>query len=474
MKSFTRILFLATAVSGLALSSNSAWSAQNPALTTSVSLAQELSAVGSISPAYKYQSTDPFQLTGLSSSPDLDNSYMGAATLLASSDIYWYMDSSNYLYATASMGGAWKTYKATLSASYSATATVTLDEAISDGSAVGSPTRHLNIILTATGTPSALTQSALVAFLRGSTIKALAANSTGTALTSSSALTTGWTAKAYADNSGTAEAITLDPIDLTIALANTSSSGAGQAFTASISNIHTWNLATGSTTSKPLVFTASGGRYLTFNTYPGLYARTSGIASSLMTSLTNISPKRINQSAITPLNTLPSAVSEVSGLLASSPSGNVRSMLNTTAGKAIAGAYFTVADFTTKVSSNKYGLVAMTADDLASVTWTTSGSVITANAKVGSTGVLKNFTCDLSGLNVIKSTTNPVHRFSSTDGEAFWVKSFDTTGLDTSAVTTVSASDQDALLALQLQSILSAATTVAHMDLDSIVVASIS
>lgn len=465
MRSFSRILLLGTVVTLGATTSGMA--AQNPGVT----LTQENQAIADISPNYRYAATDAFRINDIESN-DLDNAYIGAATLTTNSDVYWRLN-SNTLYATASVAGAWKTFSGTVSASYSASGTITLNEATSDGAAVGSPVYHINLILTATGTPAALTQANLVSFLRTSLTKTWAASNTGTALVGTG-LTTGWAVKAYGDNASTAMAMTIDPIDMVASLSvTTTASATPVTFTAALTGLDAWNVTTASTTTQPVLFTAANGRVIEFDVVPAQLTRAAGIGSTFLSSLTALPIKRLSLTNKNFLNPLPTSVSDLRAITQASPSGSLKAMYNTIASNSVAAAGTVIGDFTTKVGTTKWGLVALTPSGLASGAWSNSGSTVTFNAKVGS-GVAKDFTCSLAGKTTIKTGTNEVVQFTAADGDAFWIKCFDATGLDATADTTIAVSQQPDLLAMQLVNTMSAQATIANASLSAIVTAGLS
>src|SRR5437868_4313902 len=129
MRSLSRVLTIGSALTSIVISTNTTWASQSSTLT----LAQELSAINDIAPSYTYLATDPIQITDVSQgTSDMDQLLLGTAT--ATSPIYWYADNSNNLLTTGVVGSAWKTFSGAPAASWNATTTESLTETTSNGS----------------------------------------------------------------------------------------------------------------------------------------------------------------------------------------------------------------------------------------------------------------------------------------------------------------------------------------------------
>ena len=436
-------------------------------------------AIRQISPVYQPKDTDGLSLVEIAGSTgtELDNATSTNATSIATSYKLWTVDSSNQLIALISTGGAWRTLQSSaLAASWNATGTVVLTESVRDGAASPASPYTLTITLTkaATGTPADLERDRLISFLEGSRTSILnLATAGGTTLVGTPALTPGWTARALlADGaSATVTPATLDPIALTMNVSVTPQEGSNIPFSATVSDLHEWNILTSSTTvTEEVLLTAIGSRYIKFNAYPAVFARTTSIGNALLDAF-NAMPKRFNQSGASYLNTLPDSLSGVLALLDSTPPVNLKAGFNGMAKDAVEAAGFVIGDFTTTADTDKLGVVALASADITAVTWTTEGSILKAIGTIG-TGRAKEFTCDLNNIEVVDSTTNSVLEFTSKDGDAFWVKCVDATGYDTSADTSVAPADRDSLLALQLAGILSSVTTITSSNLKALLTAS--
>lgn len=432
--------------------------------------------IGKIDPVYRYAATDGVRLTELSgtSSTELDNASIGTASMTTGTGIYWELDSSNNLRAHASLANAWRTFKlASVTSSWNATTTLSLAEDVRDGSSGPGSPYALKIILTkaSTGSPADLTRAVLASFLAKSTTKAFTASSSGTALTSSSALTTGWTAKAYAeDGSAAAVAVTLDPVSLGIGVNVTPLGGTAVSFTTAVSSLYDWNVATNATTAKDVNFNAASGRTMKMKLYPGTFVHTAGISDGLLAAI-NAMPARVSQTNKSYLGGLASSLDSVLALFDSSAPASLKTGFNVLAKAAVASSNTAIGDFTTTADTNKFGLVTLGGTNLTSVTWSANNKSLVATGKYGS-GAAKDFTVDLTSIEVVKAGTNEVLELKSSDGDAIWIKCVDATGYDTSANTTVSASSRDSLLVLQLLNAVGSTATIAASPLKAMIVAS--
>lgn len=472
MRYFKNMMTFGTALSGLVVSLNGAWAAQAVVPGPQITLAQELQAIRELLPTYQAQETDPVGIKGVEDNQaDMDGLLFGTATLTGSS--YWLVDTAaSKARVTFTRDDEWKTYEATgLPSSWSASGNIVFTETKSNGATPGAPSYTVTIILTRTGAPANLTIAQLKTFLSAAPVTTLAAANTGTALTSTGGLVAGtaaagWTAKAWASGSNgtTPVATVLDPISTTLNVATTSPVSGSILFTTAIKDMDTWNVAVNATTAFPIQLTANG-RGLTLNVYPGQFVRTSATSAGIATGLVNVintrMPKRLDAINTAFLGDIPTAVAWIRSLIDSSPSGSTVSMLQSKVENSIAAASFVIGDFTTTADSNNYGLIAFTPAAISSVTWKQDNKKIIATGKIGVGGKNVDFTCDLAGKTVIKDDTNQVIKFVSTDGQsAFWVKSFDSTGLDTSGETSINASQKETFLASQVLALLEGVTSI--------------
>lgn len=467
MKLFTRILALGTTLSTLALNVQAA----QPTITQ----AQEVTAINNLKPVYAYATTDAYNLSAVFDPlSDMDGMSMGNATAVANTSSYWYGDSSNNLYAMATAGGIWRTFVASgVATSWSASGTVVLNGSIENGATQGSPTVVLTITLTKTGTPANLTQAQLWSALQSSTVAGITATTALTAISLGTVgtATNGWGIKAYVS---TGAAQTLDPLSLSIQWAGTTAAGTALNFTTALANLHTWNPSTGIITNGSFVLTKDGRSMTISGMNASGFAKTAGIASGIMNALSaglgGGTIKRINVAKVGFYSDIPTNVGLLRGKLTATPGSNsANEQANIVADTAFKKSTFVVGGFTTTADSSNYGLAALTASNITSVTWdVVSGPIMRATGAVGSAAA-KLFTCNLSGIKVVKVGTNEVLRFTSADGDSFWVKTYDSTGLDTSSDTSVLAADQDDLLAYQLLNKLNGVTTINKLTLDAIV-----
>lgn len=456
-----------------------------------------VNAINSIDPGYKLTPSD-VEINDIYSSSlhELDGAKAG--TFSSSSESYWNYDSANFVVsAQSAIGGAWRTFTSLpLPASWSYSGspqTITLTESVRDG--ISSPVSPytLEITLTATASAQPLKREVLGAFFIKSTVKTFT-TSGGTSLTSPSALTTGWTAKALFKD-GSSSTVTaagsypiLDPIGLSISANFSTTAGMTLSFTTSLVDLSSWNMTTVATASKDVLFTAPGGRYIKYKVYPGPFLRTggTGISSNLLSKL-NSSNKLINQSTESYLNSLTGSVNSVLSLMGAIPPPHVKGGLNAIARGKISSSTFNSASYTggspglgltlINVGTGRLGLVALTSQDIMGVVWSVSDETLIANGTIGTPGSApsKDFSCDLSTLgSATINTANTVLEFSAKDGDAFWLKCFvvDSTPpspLDATTNTSVSSSLWKNLLAMQLQNILNSTTTIPSRKLDLIV-----
>jgi hypothetical protein len=97
------------------------------------------------------------------------------------------------------------------------------------------------------------------------------------------------------------------------------------------------------------------------------------------------------------------------------------------------------------IDSNKYGAVAFTSHDITNLSgWHASGASVVVEGKVNV--IDRTFTCSVTGFETFTSnaedTTNrTVLEFTSSEGDVFWIKAFDATGIDASGFATASFKD---------------------------------
>lgn len=470
MKSLNRILALGTTLTTLALSITTSFASQ-PLITAS----QELTAIGDLRPVYPYATTDAFNVSAVSDPfSDMETMTLGTAQAATGSNQYWFLDGSGNLQALATSSSNWRTLTTTsLASSWNATTTVSVTETYNNGSSVGSAGFVIGMILTKTGTVADLTKTQLMTFLQASTTSAITAVSSGTAVALTGAPATGWSVKLYMS---TGTALTLDPIVTNIQWTGTTTSGSTLNFTSALSGLHTWNNGSGYSNPKSLTFTLNGRSFSVGGISLSSMAKTSGISAGIMNTLTaglnGGTIHRLNVANVAFYSDIPTSISNIRGKLKASPgSTSANELLNLAVDAAVKKSTYVIGGFTTTADSSKYGLVAFTASDITSVTWDIlNGTTLRATGTVGSAPA-KAFTCDMSGITTFKAGTAEVQRFSSIDGDSFWLKVVNATGLDTSADTSVGASSLDDLLVMQLLNKLSSTTTITKKTLEAIVAA---
>jgi hypothetical protein len=460
-KSLVYAVYLSTALSAL----QSVWS------TPIETEAQVTSVIGALKPVYEYKATDAIRLkeiTGISDT-ELDFARLGTPTIAAGTDSYFEVSAANELYLIASVGGAVRHFKVAVPATFSATGNLDVPEVNRDGDSSPASPYTFKITLTKTGAVADLTRAALTASLSKATTKTFAASAAGTVIASNPALPAGWAAKAYLeDGASTATAVTLDPVAANLTLAVTPVGSAALTYTAAFSSLYNWNIAPNSATKKTAFFTGVG-RAIKFDVLPGKFPRTAGPLTNLIAALVAM-PTRINQTTLSYVPLLTDANTHLLGTYDASAPASIKEGNNLVAQAILGSDNFVSAKFTTTADSGKIGLLALGATNITSVTWTVVGTVITATGTIG-TGAPKDFTCDLSGIEVAKTGTNDLLRFSSADGDAFWLKVDDATGYDQSAAALGDNSTRDDQLAIQLHGLITGITTINAMKLKAMAVA---
>ena len=456
---------------------------------------QIISTINKTSPTYSLKAADvaisDIQAPNIA---ELDGASMGTFSITPSTASYWTFDSLSApanIYAQSYVGGAWRTFTTTLPASWSASGNITLAESVRDG--VSSPASPYSLIISltkaSTGTPADLTNVVLAAFLAKSTTNNLS-TSGGASLISSAALTAGWTAKALIQDGAAAPVTTLtsnpllDPIAITLGVTVTPASGSvlttPLSLSATVTNLHLWNVATNATTSETVLFSGVGSHTITFIPKPGNFARTVGISAGLASALNN-SPTTLSQTKESYLNDLSSSVNSILPVMAASAPASIKEGLNLIANSKISSTSFILANYTTGLSltptsvgtGGKYGLVSLTSGDITVNSVTANGTILTINGQIGSSAA-KDFNCDFGLLaSATINTLTSVIQFQSSDGDSIWWKTLtaDTaspSALDATASTAVGTGSKKALLAMQVQNVLSSLTTISHKTLDVI------
>ncbi len=436
-------------------------------------------AIKGLAPQYKVVAADAITSATVYSptAGELDGARISTVATVAGSEVLWDLDGSTNLRTMSFVGGAWRTFKgASLAATWSATTTVTLTEDVRDGTSSPASPYTMSLVLTKTGTVADLTQANLMAFLLKVTTKSLLTTAGGTTLATTGAtgtvptLSSGWAAKSFiSDGSSAITAATLDPIQTTLSLTVTPTTGVDIAYTANLINLYNWNLATNSTTTEDVLFNGPG-RNILLKTLPAKSVRTAGISTGLITNFNALQATnpRINQTISGFLNSLANAVAEPLALFDTSPPADLKTGFGILAKQSVTSAAYVVGRFTTTADTSKYGMVALTPVDITTVTWSSAGTIITATGKLG-TAPLKKFTCDLNGIEVVKAASNAILEFSAPDGDKFWIKALDTTGIDLSADTSVAAGNRDDLLALQLTGKFASVVTIDHQTLKAMI-----
>lgn len=467
-----------------------------PSMAILASDAQVISAINLIAPTRTLKPTDvAISDIQAPNTAELDGASLGNFSITASTASYWAFDSLSApanIYAQSYVGGAWRTFTASLPASWNASGNITLAESVRDGASSPSTPYNMVISLTkaSTGSPPAdLTNTILATFLTKSTTNNLS-TSGGAPLISSSALTAGWTAKALIQDGASAPVTAiasnpfLDPIAVTLGVTVTPVSGSTLttplALSAIVTNLHLWNVATNATTTQNVLFSGAGSRTINFTPQPANFPRSSGISTGLVAALTN-SPTVLSQTYESFLNDITSSVNGLLPIMAASAPTSIKAGLNFVANAKISSSAFILTNYTTGLTltassvgtGGKYGLVALTSGDITVSNVVANGTILTINGQIGS-APSKSFKADLSTLaSASVNTISSVIQFQAADGDSIWWKTLTADSaspsvLDTTANASVGAGSKKALLAMQLQNVLSSETTIAHKTLDVI------
>lgn len=479
MNRFQKIISLGLLTAAFATPSFSA-SVVPPADITS---AQEIVAIGHSSPLYKAQNTDKIAFKSITSNDgtNFDNAQFG--TLTISAPRYVFVDSSNQInltLGTATNGGSvttWESYRSgAIAATYNATTTIDVTQTLSNGAAA--TTKILKLTFAKTGTPPDITRTQITNFLRGLTTITYAANTAGTTLVGAPALPAGWAARAYLDNgSGTAILATLEPLECTFTQSITPAGGTALTFTGAMTGMYdsSWNVATNSTATKDLTLVTTSGAVLTWTLALRNLVRDRGIASAVVEAFATPPSKRINTTSGGLANALANGVSENRALLVASPSTDEHSIQNTLALKLIQNAGFAAGDFTSTILTSDFGAVALTPSNIQDLTWRADGTKIIANGRVGTSGALKDFVCDVGafGTAQVDSTNNSVLQFTAKDNHSFWIKAFVANGggnaIDGTVGGAIPGASDNSVLAILASDTFSAFTAINKLSLDEMI-----
>lgn len=517
----TAVAAITTGISGLAFA----------AAAPTITLAQELTAIGQSSKIYKNKATDVIQMSSMNDST-LDKAFTGAATLKAASASYFSYDGVNTVTAmgvvnTVAAPGtpayAWKTFSVALNAAKSSLLTGTIvanagpwslpgsspfttnffvPETFSNNTAVATPSYAINVFMIGSaGATSPFPIASMGNYLASITAcgaipgatatTGAAAPATAVAPTAtSSLLPTGWTVKfagvsgvsASANGTalGAANSIALDPMAMTVnwALTPNTVGAAAVTYSANLTALNTWNAASPGAKLVNFSNAAGGGSAFSLNAFPANFnAVVGGTAGNpFLNALTTQIPNRIYYHATNPgfYNTLSTAVTDVRTLVKSGAATDTQVALNAILGAAHSP--FLTTNFITNASPTQDGssysaLVAATSSDIANVTWSTDGAKVIANGNVTS-GSLKNFVCDLGVATAYDNSTGVLTFQSEDDSDAFFawntIAPASLGALDASAAA-VAAGDKPKVLALYIANQLSAVSTITAKDLTTII-----
>ncbi len=404
-------------------------------------------------------------------------------TVAASSESYVWSDSTTAptsIKVLALLGGKWCTFENTSLAEISATGQVHLAQTKSDG--VVDTTNKLTINLTKISGAN-ISSLALVTFLKANLITANKSFGVGALKTLSVTPPTGWTATALfqlaAGNNlaSAAVAATLDPIAFTLTVPVTPAAGGTAVnYSVSLSDISAYNVALNNDYSDDVEL-ISGSNTLTIALKPGKIGNHgTSIMAGLVADANALTRRRLKTAAPYTYQTLSGAVDYVNSQLATTPGNALTDTLGETvavilekigtgatvvqtgiqgvltdigastmlemvldkARSYIVNDLFTVVDCDDLADdTGNYGLVAYKNPVSAVNGWQAKGSKVIVNGTVG--GVVKEFTCDVTGVEVFKydtetSSLKKVLMFKSANNDVFWIKAFDAiAGLDTSA-----------------------------------------
>jgi hypothetical protein len=275
------------------------------------------------------------------------------------------------------------------------------------------------------------------------------------------------------DSTSTAVAAVLDPISSNLSVNLTTTSGTILPFIGGLLNLYNWNVTSADTSKMDVLFTSTG-RSIKMSVKPGPFARTTGISASTVTALSSM-PARLHQTStqVGYKNTLSLAISQSLAAMDSTPPTSIMDGIKSISACAISSTSFTVGDASTTADSNKLALIFNGNANLTSVSWGVDSTTIKATATLG-TAESEIYSCNLSGIETITDTVASVQTFVAPSGNSFVLRCYDSTGYDTSSVTSVDASEKDALLAMIIKGKLSSISTIAYSPLKQTVLAALS
>lgn len=393
------------------------------------------------------QASSPVWPTAMSPTTNMDGAVIGAATVVANSAPAFQLYGVD-LWASALFNSGLSSYKAaSLTATWNATTTLALTEQTRDGASAAGSAGSMILTITKTGSPSDLTQARLLTFLRNLTTvtsswSTLTGNGVTLAATTGNTLPTGWAiAGIVKDDTPTAMAAVLNPVETTFAWAITDNAGNSTSYQAAMTNLIAANTNVTSTVLST-VFTAPS-KSITFAIAPTNLTSMStlGAQTAILNALNGLTGRIMaaptsgpNSGAIT---LYPANPAEVLTILNNRlETTTTDATYHTFAANALArvqDAAFVVGSFSTTADTNKYGLVSIDGA-ISSASWSVDDSIIKLTGTIG-TGVPEVFSFDMStlGAATFNSATNQVIQLTSpTTGHVVLMKCFDATGLDSS------------------------------------------
>jgi hypothetical protein len=434
---------------------------------------------------YAQRSTTDFMWPSDASSTAVDRSKLGTAIKTTGTagapgtSVAFYVDASNYAYCDSTTGGVWSSFKSTALTDLNATTGIVFTEFLKDGVDPAGSAHTITVTFTksAAGSPKDLTVAVIAKFLRGTSTRNLSTiTGTGTPLAAGagSTLTTGWTATAIRkDSTSAAQATVLDDAETGYTLPITGNGETAANFVTTVT-CNQFNQASGGTTDIEMNWVCpTNARSLSFNVRSGTISDHSNpISTSLLTAINTYTGRRVAIKSTPNLKTfcppITSVIAALKATFVTTDDASLQAKMAAAAKNNLLSADMVIGDFTTTADTNKYGLVMAADTDLTSVTWSNDGPVLIATGKVGVTSFAEEFKCDLTGKLIVKDDTNYVLELASDYGRSLFIKAFDSTGLDMTAVNTYGADFRSTLLAAALVNAISATTTVAHKAVDAI------
>ncbi len=456
------------------------------------------------------ESDKAFEISGVSGS-GLNKGLLGTVTASGESYVW-----SNSTTAPTSIkvlallyGGSWFTFEKTSLGVISASGPVSLLLTKVDGDDATGLNLTINLTKT-TGAP--ITSLAFVNFLKANLTTANRTFAEDAPKQLSVSPPAGWTATAVfhaPSGANTPLAATLDPIAFTLTVPVTPAAGGTAVnFSVALPDISAFNVGSDDEYSSVQTLT-SGPNTLTIALKPGKIADPeNGIMADLVADANALTRRRLKTEAPYTYQTLSSAVDYVNSQFATTPgnastdtlgetvdvilgkigagatvvqtgiqdvldamggAGTLSQMVLDNARSYVAHDLFAVADCDDLVAdTGMYGLVAFKNTVTGLSGWQAKGSKVIVTSTVD--GAVKEFTCDVTGLQVFKDATESttlkkVLMFESANNDVFWIKAFDaTTGLDTSAFS-VTEGFKDDYLALLIADKFSLVTSITGKSL---------